>query len=176
MAITIFFLAQFSHLSWTTQSSIDAALTGIGIAGSAQLTWRLACSEKLRWVVFLWAVLMAGGMVVTAYGIFCSVVLVLAHLCSLWLGLCAVGYLAMGLGLRSRCFGAASLVHGMAITALSLNPSWQFLTTGLVIALTLFFFSVVPWDMREAEADELCGQPIAVIRPSAAMPSASRQS
>jgi hypothetical protein len=157
IALAIFSLAQFSLMSWTSQALIDAALTGVGIAGTSKLTWRLACSERLRWVVCLWAALMVGGTIATTYGIFCSVGVILANLCLLWLGLCSVGYLAMGIGLRSRCFTAASLVHGLAIIALELHPQSQFLTSGLVMSLTLFFFSVVPWDMRAAEAEELCG-------------------
>ncbi len=157
IALAIFSLAQFSHMSWTSQSLVDAALTGIGIALTAKLTWRLACSERLRWVVGLWSALMAGGTIATVYGIFYGVGIILANLCLLWLGICAVGYLAMGIGLRSRCFTAASVVHAIAILAIELHPSSQFLTSGLVMALTLFFFSVVPWDMRAAEAEELCG-------------------
>jgi hypothetical protein len=162
IALAIFSLAQFSHMSWTSQSLIDAALTGVGIVGTAKLTWRLACNERLRWVVCLWAVLMMGGTIATTYGIFCGVGPILMNLCSMWLGLCALGYLAMGVGLRSRCFSAASLVHAIAIIVLKLHPSSQFLTSGLVMALTLFFFSVVPWDMRAAEAEELCGMKPAV--------------
>jgi hypothetical protein len=157
IALAIFSLAQFSQLSWTTQSLLDAALTTIGIALTAKLTWRLACSERLRWVVGLWSVLMAGGTMVTLYGIFCSVGVILANLCLLWLGLCSAGYLAMGIGLRSRCFSAASVVHAIAILALGIHPGSQFFTSGLVMSLTLFFFSVVPWDMRAIEAEELCG-------------------
>ncbi len=157
VAIAIFSLAQFSLISWTTQSFIDAILTSVGIASTSKLTWRLACSERLRWVIFLWAGLMSGGMALTAYSITFGVGIVLLNLCPLWLGLCSFGYLAMGVGLRSRSFTAASLVHGLAIFALSFHPGWQFLTSGLVMAFTLFFFSVVPWDMRATEADELCG-------------------
>lgn len=168
VALAIFSTAQFSALSWTTQAYIDAVLTSAGIASTSQLTWRLACSERLRWVVVLWAVLMTGGMVATAYGIFGGVGVVLMNLCPLWLGLCAVGYLAMAVGLRSRSFSAASLVHGLAIAFLTFDPSWQFLNSGLVMASTLFFFSVVPWDMRATEADELCG-----LQPKARLPEPS---
>jgi hypothetical protein len=157
IALAIFSLAQFSQMSWTTQSLLDAALTGIGIALTAKLTWRLACSERLRWVVGLWSVLMAGGTLATVYGIFYSIGIILANLCPLWLGLCSAGYLAMGIGLRSRCFSAASVVHAIAILEIAIHPGSQFFTSGLVMALTLFFFSVVPWDMRAIEAEELCG-------------------
>jgi hypothetical protein len=157
IALAIFSLAQFSLMSWTSQALVDAALTAVGIAGTSKLTWRLACSERLRWVVGLWAALMVAGTMATLYGIFGSVGLILANLCLLWVGLCSVGYLVMGIGLRSRCFTAASLVHGLAIIALETHPQSQFLTSGLVMSFTLFFFSMVPWDMRAAEAEELCG-------------------
>lgn len=167
IALAIFSLAQFSMVSWATQALIDAALTGAGIAGTAKLTWRLAYSESLRWVVGLWTMLMAGGMIATAYGIFCGVGVILANLCVLWLGLCAAGYLAMGVGLRSRSFFSACLVHSLAIIAVQSHPAGQFLISGLVMSLTLFFFSVVPWDMRAAEAEELCGMKPAGLKPAA---------
>jgi hypothetical protein len=148
IALTIFSLAQFSALTWTSQAVIDAALTGIGIAGTSRLTWQIAAIARLRWVVCLWAVLMMAGVVTTTCGIFGGVVPILANLCPLWLGLCAMGYAAMAVGLRSRCFSVAGLVHSLAIFALCAYPRWQFLISGLVMALTLFFFSVVPWDIQ----------------------------
>ncbi len=153
IALTVFALGEFSQLSWTTQAVIDAALTGAGIAGTAGLTWLIACEAKLRWVVCLWAVLMMAGMIVTAGGIFGGIGTILANLCLLWVGLCAVGYGAMAWGMRSRCFSAASLIHSLAMVWLCRQPGSQFLTSGLVMGLTLFFFSIVPWDMRMAEAD-----------------------
>ncbi|MGI8936224.1 hypothetical protein [Leptolyngbya sp. BC1307] len=153
IALAVFSLGEFSQLSWTTQAVIDAALTGAGIAGTAGLTWLIACEARLRWVVCLWAVLMMAGMIVTAGGIFGGVGVILANLCVLWLALCAVGYGAMAWGMRSHCFSAASGVHGLAMVWLCLQPGSQFLISGLVMGLTLFFFSIVPWDMRTAEAD-----------------------
>ena len=156
IALLIFSLAQFSSLSWTTQAVLDAALTGAGIASTSGLTWPLATSERLRWVVGLWAVLMMSGMAVTAWGIFAGVAAILTHLCGLWLGLCAFGYGLMALGMRSRAFATASLVHVWAMATLSYQPAWQFLNSGLIMALTLFFFAVVPWDMAASETDSPC--------------------
>ncbi len=153
IALIIFSMAQFSAISWTAQAVIDAALTGAGIAGTSGLTWLIACEARLRWVICLWAVLMMVGVVVTAGGIFGGVGLILANLCLLWLGLCAAGYGAMAVGMRSRSFSAASLVHGLAMVGLDLQPGWQFFTSGLVMGATLFFFSVVPWDMRAVETE-----------------------
>ena len=155
-ALLIFSLAQFSTLSWSIQAVLDASLTGATVAGTSGLTWQIAEIARLRWVVLLWAVLVSCGMGVTAYGIFCGVGFILVNLCPLWLGLCALGYLAMAIGMRSRCFAACSLVHGLAIIGLTFHPGWQFFTSGLVMALTLFFFSVVPWDMREVTNSEPC--------------------
>lgn len=144
----IFSMAQFSLLSWTTQAVLDAALTGVCIGFTSGLTWQIAKAENLRWVVFLWAVLMSGGMAVTAYGIFCGVGSILIALCPLWLGLCTLGYATMGIKMRSYSFTAAAIVHAIGTFAVDLVPTWQFLASGLVMTLTLFFFSVIPWDMR----------------------------
>lgn len=156
LTVVIFSFAQFSTLSWTTQAIIDAALTGVGIATTSGLTWKLATSESLRWVIFLWAVLMSAGIVVTTYGIFCGVSLILMNLCVLWLGLCVLGYGAMAIGMRSRCFGAAFVAHVVATISVSLVPSCQFALSGLIMSTTLFFFSVVPWDMQASEHDIPC--------------------
>ncbi|MEL6259852.1 MAG: hypothetical protein AAFR12_02210 [Cyanobacteria bacterium J06626_6] len=148
LAIAIFSLGQFSTLSWAVQAVLDAALTGVGIATTSGLTWKVASGAKLRWVIFLWAALMSVGTVATAYGIFFGSVLILSNLCLLWLGLCMAGYGAMAVGMRSRCFTAACVVHLSAIAYLDYVPSWQFFSSGLVMASTLFFFSVVSWDLR----------------------------
>ena len=160
LTLVIFSLGQFSLLSWSLQAVIDAALTGVGIALTSRLTWAIACQAKLRWVVLLWAVLMSVGTIATTYGIFYSSGLILSHLCVLWLALCVAGYGAMAIGMRSRCFTAACLVHLGAlatpfyesITGLSHTSGWQFFYSGLVIASTLFFFSFVPWDRQPSDA------------------------
>ncbi|MGD1864847.1 MAG: hypothetical protein ACFB0D_09845 [Phormidesmis sp.] len=154
LTLVIFSLGQFSTMNWTTQTILDAALTGAGIAVTSGLTWAISSSAKLRWVVFLWAGLMSAGSVATAYGIFYSSALILSNLCLLWLGLCAVGYGAMAIGMQSRCFTAACWVHLAAVPALSYASSCQFFTSGLVMALTLFFFSIVPWDMQASNDSE----------------------
>lgn len=161
LTLVIFSLGQFSTLSWTMQALLDAALTGVSIATTSGLTWAISSSAKLRWVILLWAVLMSVGTVATVYGIFCGSALILSNLCLLWLGLCVAGYGAMAIGMRSRCFTVACLVHFCAlalplcksIAGLSCISGWQFFSTGLVMASTLFFFSVVPWDMQDFDCD-----------------------
>lgn len=154
VSIVIFAIAQFSTVSWTTQAILDAAITGACIVCTSGLTWQVATIANLRWVVFLWAMLMTAGMVLTTYGIFCGVGSILINLCPLWLGLCALGYGVMGFKMRSYSFTSAALVHGIGIVSLAYFPAWQFFVSGLVMALTLFFFSVVPWDMHTEEVDE----------------------
>ncbi len=153
LTLIIFLTGQFSSMSWMTQATLDAALTGAGIAWASGLNWTLIDDERLNWVIFLWAGLMTLGMSVTAYGIYGCVSAIMVSLCPLWMGLCALGYGAMAVGMRSHAFTAACLVHILAIPVLYHQPNWQYLTTGLVISLTLLFFSIVPWDMQVAEAD-----------------------
>ncbi len=148
LTLIIFLTGQFSSMSWMTQAVLDAALTGAGIAWASGLTWTLIDDKRLNWVIFLWAGLMTLGVSVTAYGIYSSISVVMVSLCPLWMGLCALGYGAMAIGMRSHAFTAACFVHTLAIPMLYRQPSWQYLTTGLVISLTLLFFSVVPWDMQ----------------------------
>ncbi|MEL7069541.1 MAG: hypothetical protein AAFV85_02845 [Cyanobacteria bacterium J06634_6] len=156
LSVVIFSFAQFSTLSWTTQAWIDGALTGVGLLTTSGLTWKLASIEGLRWVIYLWAALTGVGMFLTVYGIFCGVAAILSNLCLLWLGLCTLGYGAMAIGMRSHSFTAACAFHLISINALNHPHSWQFLTSGIVMALPLFFFSVVPWDMQNAEHDIPC--------------------
>lgn len=156
LTLVIFCFAQFSTLSWRTQAVIDAAFTGTGIATTSGLTWKIATAEKLRWVIFLWAGLMSAGVVTTTYGIFCGSALILSNLCLLWLCLCAVGYGIMAVGMQSRCFTAACMVHGLAIATLDYQTGWQFFGSGFIMAFTLFFFSVVPWDMQSSDFDMPC--------------------
>ncbi len=152
ITLVIFLTGQFSSVSWAMQTVIDAALTGVGIASTSRLNWALVGDERLNWVIALWAVLMTAGMCVSAYGIYACESLIMVNLCPLWMGLCALGYGAMAVGMRSHAFTAACLVHTLAIALLHHQPNWQYLTTGLVISSTLVFFSVVPWDMQVEEA------------------------
>ncbi|EDX85843.1 hypothetical protein S7335_3546 [Synechococcus sp. PCC 7335] len=155
LTLIIFLIGQFSSVSWMTQATFDAALTGVGIASTSSLTWALINDERLNWVILLWAGLMTAGIVVTAYGIYGGVSTLMVSLCPIWMGLCALGYGAMAVGMRSHAFTAACLVHTLAIMLLYNQPNWQYLTTGLVISSTLLFFSIVPWDMQIAETDTL---------------------
>lgn len=144
----IFFTAQFAPIDWITQATFWSILTVIATVGMFILTHYWVKVERLRWVLYTWVGLMLGGAVVTDLGIWLGWGLVLMYLCHLWLGLSAVGYICTGIGLRSRAFIVAGLVHISGILALPYCVGWQFLTTGLVMTANLWMFAETQWDMR----------------------------
>ena len=144
----IFWVAQFYPISWTDQAIAWSILTVLGAGIMAWMTWYWVTVEKLRWVVYGWSGLMLIGVALTDYGIFWGCGWILLNLCPIWLGLCAIGYLASGIGMRSRTFLIAGLFHLIAIPMLSISPGWQFFNTGFVMAGSLFLLSNIQWDMR----------------------------
>ena len=144
----IFTTAQFLPISWYTQAVVWSALTLVGTLGMVILTWFWASVERLRWLIYCWVVLMLGGVALTDLGIFLGWGEVLMRLCPLWLGLNAVGYLCTGLGLRSRTFLLTAVIHLLGIVVLDYVPGWQFLTTGLLMALSSLLLAELQWDMR----------------------------
>jgi hypothetical protein len=91
---------------------------------------------------------MLGGVVLTDLSIFWGWGQILMRLCPMWLGLIAFGYFCTGIGMRSRAFTVASMIHILGIAILPYVGSWQFLTTGIVMAASLLIFAGVQWDMR----------------------------
>ncbi|WP_346293906.1 hypothetical protein [Sphaerothrix gracilis] len=144
----IFAVAQFTLISWTDQAIAWSMLTLVGTVAMTRLAWFWVKVERLRWLIYGWAGLMLGGVLVTDYGIFAPCGWVLMHLCALWLGLTAAGYLMMGIGMRSRTFLLTALIHLLSLPLLSAVPQWQFLITGGVMAGCLMLLSEVQWDMR----------------------------
>ena len=152
----LFFTAQFTALDWRIQAIAGTVLTVLATGAMSYLAWFWVRVERLRWVVYCWAGLMLAGIGLTDYGIFASYVPILMHLCHLWLGVSAIGYLCTGVGLRSRTFLLASLIHILAIPLVSYVLMWQFLVTGLIMSSCLLFLAEVQWDMRPpAEPDIL---------------------
>jgi hypothetical protein len=145
---TIFFTAQFLPVNWTYQAVLWSILTAIGAWGTVQLAWYWVTVEQLRWVVYLWTVLMLGGVTITNWGIFGGWWEVLPHLCSVWLLLSTIGYLGTAWGLRSRAFLVNGLLHIGAMALLAHATSWQFLLTGMVSAGTLLLLAELQWDME----------------------------
>lgn len=148
MSAAIFITAQFSQISWVNQAFFWSILTTVGSIGTINLTLFWVKVERLTWILYAWITLMLSGLLVTDLGIFLGWGRVLLHLCDLWLILCALGYFATGLGLRSRAFIFAGIVHLLGIALLPFVGYWQFLTTGLVMVASLFVFAESQWDMR----------------------------
>lgn len=148
ISLIIFITAQFFSISWINQAYCWSGLTLVATLGMIVLTYCWVRIEHMTWLVYCWALLMLIGVGLTNLGIFWGWSQILVNLCPLWLILCALGYLATGLGLQSRSFIFAGLLHLFAIPLLSYLLSWQFLATGIILAGTLLFFAEVQWDMR----------------------------
>lgn len=144
----IFITAQFLPISWVIQAVIWTVLTLIGTSVMVFLTHFWVKVERLQWVLYCWVSLMLGGLVLTDLSIFLGWGEVLMRLCPLWLGLSAVGYFCTGVGMRSRAFILAGLVHVFGIAALPYTGSLQFFFTGILMAVSLLMFAEVQWDMR----------------------------
>lgn len=163
--LIIFAIPQFLPIAWTTQAYWGSVLTIIGILAMAILSYCWVRVERVTWLVYGWTVLMAIGLGLTNLGIFCGWGLILLNLCPLWLGLSAAGYLATGIGLRSRTFLLAGIFHLLAIPFLSYLPAWQFLITGAVVGGTLLLLAEIQWDMRPPiESNLLTAQQLAFNR------------
>ena len=145
---TIFVTAQFAPISWLIQAGFWSMLTLLGTVGMVVLTHFWVKVERLRWVLYSWIMLMLTGVVLTDLSIFLSWGEILMRLCPMWLGLSALGYFCTGIGMRSRAFILAGLVHLVGILVLPYVGGWQCLTTGLMMAVNLLMFAEVQWDMR----------------------------
>jgi hypothetical protein len=148
IAAIVFSTAQFLTISWTSQAIFWSILTLIGVWRTWSLSWYWVTVERLRWVVYVWVGLMLAGIGLTNWGIFAGGWAILPHLCSLWLGLSALGYLATAWGLKSRALMISGFVHLGVIPLLAYAANWQFLLTGIVTAGSLFLLAEVQWDMQ----------------------------
>jgi hypothetical protein len=135
-------------VSWTDQALLWSVLTVVALGLMARLAWFWVTVEQLRWLVYSWGGLLLGGLALTDYGIWAGSGVILSHLCPLWLGVCALGYGAMGIGMGSRTFVLLAMLHAATLPVLTLVPAYQFLTTALVMAGSLFSLAEVQWDMR----------------------------
>ncbi|HEY9674569.1 MAG TPA: hypothetical protein V6D11_24235 [Waterburya sp.] len=148
ISAVIFITAQFAPISWLIQAGIWTVLTVLGTSGMVFLTHFWVKVERLQWVLYCWISLMLGGVVLTDLSIFLGWGEILMRLCPMWLGLSALGYFCTGMGMRSRAFILAGLVHLLGIAILPYAGSLQFLTTGIMMAMSLLMFAEVQWDMR----------------------------
>lgn len=148
ISAAIFITAQFAPISWVIQAGLWSVLTLIGTMGMVVLTHFWVKIERLRWVLYFWVILMLTGVVLTDLSIFLSWGPILMRLCPMWMGLSALGYFGTGVGMRSRAFTLASIVHLLGIAVLPYLGGWQFLSTGIVMGASLLMFAGVQWDMR----------------------------
>ncbi len=144
----IFVTAHFFPISWHFQAIIWSTLTLVGSVVMACLTHFWVTVEQLRWIVYLWIGLMVIGLGITDVGIFAGIGVILINLCPLWLGLTAIGYIFMGMGMSSQTFIISGFIHLLGIELLDYFVQWQFLLTGLIMASCLFLLAELQWDMR----------------------------
>lgn len=148
ISIVVFSTAQFLPFSWATQAIVGSLLTAIGCYFTVILPWFWVRVEQLRWVIYAWVLLMLAGIILTNLCIFAGWGEILPYLCPIWLGLSAIGYFCTALGLRSRAFVLAGLLHLLGISIVFYVEGWRFLLTGCILAFTLFFLAELQWDMR----------------------------
>jgi hypothetical protein len=148
ITLVIFAVAQFVPISWLTQAYWWSVLSIVGTLAMVLLTRYWVWIEGMTWLLGCWAFLMFVGVGLTNMGIFWGWTWVLPNLCPLWLILCVLGYLATGLGLGSRAFMIAGIIHLAAIPLCLSVVQWQFLITGLIMASTLVLLAEAQWDMR----------------------------
>lgn len=145
----IFLTAQYLPISWCTQAVLWSGLTVIGAVSTISLTWFRVQLERLNWVLYSWMILMLGGLVVTDLSIFLGWGDVLMHLCSMWLGLVALGYLVNGWLMRSHTFIITGIVHLLSILILPYVGPWQFAATGIVMGVSVLLLAEFRWDMQQ---------------------------
>ncbi|HEY9636199.1 MAG TPA: hypothetical protein V6D14_22525 [Coleofasciculaceae cyanobacterium] len=154
ISTVIFVTAQFLPVSWLTQAGWWSVLTGIGSVVMVALTpnW---LKQEFGWIVYSWIILMGFGLLVTDLSILFGWGIVLMHLCPLWLGLVALGYLCTGLGLRSRTLMITALIHLLSIGILPYVDSWQFLVTGIITGGGALLLAEFQWDSHGTCGNQL---------------------
>ena len=148
LVFIIFAIAQFFPISWTNQAYWWSVLTAGATLGMIALSYCWSRIEGVIWIIYWWSLLLLVGVGLTDFGIFCGVGSILLNLCPLWLGLSALGYWVTGMGLRSRTFILAGLLHLLGIFLLPYLAQWQFLATGTIIGGILLLLAELQWDMR----------------------------
>jgi hypothetical protein len=146
IAAAIFITGQFAPISWIAQAITWTVLTLIGTVAMWIMTYTWVKRERLRWLLYVWVFLMLLGVGLTDAGVFLIWPQILMYLCHLWLGLSAIGYFLTAIGMRSRAFIIAGMLHLLGIAMLPWISGWQFLTTGLIMVANLFIFAETQWD------------------------------
>lgn len=146
ISLVIFATAQFFPISWMTQAVWWSVLSVIGTGMMVALTPSWLRTDGLGWVIDSWVALMLLGLVVTDLSIFLGWGQVLMHLCPLWMGLVALGYVGTGLGMRSRTLILTGLVHLLSMAILPYVGAMQFIATGIIMGGSSILLAVFQWD------------------------------
>ncbi len=146
ISLVIFATAQFFPISWMTQAVWWSVLSLIGTGMMVALTPSWLRTDGLGWVIDSWVALMLLGLIVTDLSIFLGWGEVLMHLCPLWMGLVALGYVGTGLGMRSRTVLLTGLVHLLSMAILPYLGAMQFLATGIIMGGSSILLAVFQWD------------------------------
>ena len=149
--IPIFVTPQFFSVNWTLLADLWSSLSLIGLAAMVAISHDWVKVERVSWVLYCWVILILVGLLVTDLGIILIWSGVIANLCSLWLGLSALGYWFTGLALHSRAIIAVGFLHLLAIGVLPYVSSWQFLFTGSVMVLALILLAELRWDILPSQ-------------------------
>lgn len=155
ISAVIFATAQFLPISWSIQAVLWSALTLSGIVFMVRRTWVWVRLEGLRWLIYSWIFLMLVGLVITDLSIFFSWGQVLINLCNLWLGLSALGYFITGIGMGAPTFIITGVMHLLSMLMLPYVGNWQFLTTGIVMGLSILILAEFEWKASETCAKGL---------------------
>jgi hypothetical protein len=142
----IFISAQFAPIDWQTQAIIWSGLTLLGTLAMVELARYWRDVEPLSQVIDAWVGLMLIGLALTDLSICFSWGWLMAQLCTLWLGLDALGYFYTGVKMRSRAFAVVGLFHLFGIVILPYLGGWQFLTTGLLMGISALLLAELQWD------------------------------
>ena len=146
ISLLIFATAQFFPINWMTQAVWWSALSLMGTGIMVALTPSWLRTDGLGWVIDSWVALMLLGLVVTDLSIFLGWGQMLMHLCPLWMGLVALGYVGTGLGMRSRTVLLTGLVHLLSMAILPYLGAMQFLATGIIMGGSSILLAVFQWD------------------------------
>ena len=147
LLIPMFVTPQFFAVSWKVQAVLWSGLSLIGLAAMVHLAQDWVKIKGVSWTLGWWVILIFVGLFLTDLGIFLAWSGVLANLCSLWLGLIALGYGFTGLVVHSRAMIAMGFVHLGAILVLPYVGVWQFLFTGGVMEFSLILLAEFRWDI-----------------------------
>jgi hypothetical protein len=146
LLIPMFVTAQFFSVDWNLQAALWTILSCVGVVVMVAWTKFWVTARQVNWVLHCWVVLMVSGLILTDFSIFFGWYHILLNLCPLWLGLCALGYLCTGLGVRSRTVFFIGILHLLGIFILPYIASWQFLSTGALMVFCLLTLAEFQWD------------------------------